>query len=57
MNILFDRGRSNRLAWARVCADDDHHQILGFWLSGRVFGFYINLLFPWRHRLENSRSL
>lgn len=45
---IFNFGRNNRLSLTRIVADDDYDMMVGWWLSGRIFGRYISYFFPIR---------
>ena len=47
---LFNFGRANHLGTCGVVDDDDYSLIVGYWVSGRIFGRYISMLVPWKHR-------
>ena len=47
---FFNFGRRNHLSLSTVVDDDDHKLVLGRWLSGRIFGRYVSIMIPWRHR-------
>jgi hypothetical protein len=52
MIILFDFSRKNNLGIGPIVADDDWNQQTGYWLSGHIFGYYINWFLPWRRRMR-----
>lgn len=43
---FFNFGRNFRLGATQVCSDDDYSRIVGIWISGRIFGLYINIMLP-----------
>ena len=45
---LFNFSRANHLSLSIVVSDDDHDRIVGRWLNGRIFGYYVNVMIPWR---------
>jgi hypothetical protein len=50
MRIYFSKG--NRASISPVCDDYDFHKLVGYWLSGKVFGRYFNLFVPWKGRVK-----
>lgn len=53
---VFDFGRANHLALATVVDDEDFNQQIGLWLSGRLLGFLVSILVPWRRLLDVHRG-